>query len=102
MGLEDGWRRLEIQSNSKRLIEKIISGNNKDSNIETILEDILKLRELFDQCNFSFFHRSRNDIFRWLAKFAIRLVNDVKLDTSFPMWIKDLTQKDYRTIVPCS
>ena len=58
MGLEAGWRRLEFQSDGKGLIEKITSGNSKDSNIKTVLEDILELRELFDQCNFSFVHRS--------------------------------------------
>lgn len=97
MGKEAGWKKVEFQSDCKQLIDKITAADLKDSSMSTVLEDIWQMREVFEQCTFSFVYRTGNDLCHRLAKFAIKLVNDVKWEHDFPVWLKELALKDYRS-----
>ena len=94
LGKEAGWRKIEIQSDCKSVIDCILTVSCNNCNCAVILEDIQKLREFFDQCNFSFIYREGNEVCHRLAKFALKLVNDVYWESNFPGWIKDLARKD--------
>ena len=52
------------------------------------------MKELFDQCTFSFVNKIGNSCAHNLAKFAVKLVRDVVWEENFPMWLKESAQKD--------
>ncbi|XP_071925721.1 uncharacterized protein [Coffea arabica] len=54
LGKEAGWRKIEIQSDCKSVIDCILTVLCNNCNYAVILEDIQKLRDFFNQCNFSF------------------------------------------------
>ena len=94
MEKEAGWRKIDIQLDCKSIIGSITTNNSQDCNIAKVREDIQELREVLDQCTFSFIYRIGNELCHRLANFALKLVNDVKWETNFPRWIKVLAQKD--------
>ena len=100
LGKEAGWRKIEIQSDCKSVIDCILTVSCNNCNYAVILEDIQKLREFFDQCNFSFIYREGNEVFHRLVKFAFKLVNNVYWETNFLGWIKDLARKDCEGSLP--
>ena len=82
------------------MIDCITANNCNDYNSAVVLEDIQGLREFFDRCTFSFVYRIGNELCHRLAKFVLKLVTDVKWETNFPGWIKDLAQKDSEGSMP--
>lgn len=65
---------VEFQSDCKGVVDVIIEENTQESRIAVILEDIERMRGLFDQCTFSFVNRTGNQSAHELAKFALSLV----------------------------
>ena len=47
LGKEAGWRKIEIQSDCKSMIDCITTDSCNDCSYAVILEDIQKLREFF-------------------------------------------------------
>ncbi|XP_027184061.1 uncharacterized protein LOC113782367 [Coffea eugenioides] len=94
------WTNIEVQTDSKGVVDQINTGNVQDSNIETVLEDIDDLRQEFDCCKFSFVPRKGNGCSHALAQFATKLVKNVEWENTFPMWLIDLVRKDMGVVTP--
>ena len=62
LGKEVGWRKIEIQSDCKSVRDRITTVSCNNCSYAIILEDIQKLGEFFDQCNFSFIYREGNEV----------------------------------------
>ncbi|XP_071924705.1 uncharacterized protein [Coffea arabica] len=73
-----GWRKVEVQSDCKGVAESIRTGCRKDPKVGTIVEDILRLRDKFEQCYFSFVKREGNCVSHYLAKFAMQVTSDIE------------------------
>ncbi|XP_071906100.1 uncharacterized protein [Coffea arabica] len=97
---QKGWRKVLIQSDCKGIIDKINARKAEDPNIGVILFYILKLRQVFTECSFSFIKREGNFVAHHLAKFAINLMNDLELQESFPEWLKSLARNDVGACAP--
>ena len=68
------------------------------SKVAVLLEDIQKMKGLFDQYTFSFVNRLGNSYAHNLAKFAVKLVIDVDWEGNFPMRLKESTENDYYVV----
>ena len=58
MAKDVGWTKIEVQSDYKLVVNQINA--SQDISIATVLEDIEKMKEGFEQCNFSFVYRVGN------------------------------------------
>ena len=97
---QKGWRKVLIQSDCKGIIDKINARKAADPHIGVILFDILKLRQVFTECSFSFIKREGNFVAHHLAKFAINLMNDFEWQDSFPEWLTSLARNDVGASAP--
>ncbi|XP_027071883.1 uncharacterized protein [Coffea arabica] len=94
-----GWRKIEIQSDCKGVVEKIKTGCRKDPKIGAIIEDILRLGNQFAECYFSFVRREGNCVSHHLEKFAIQVTIDVDWEESFPVWLVNLAKQDVKQLL---
>lgn len=62
MAQEAKWKAVEFQSDYKAIIDMIREGNVKESRVAVLLEDIQKMKDLFDQCTFSFVNKIGNSL----------------------------------------
>lgn len=90
---QNGWRKIMIQFDCKRIIDKIREKNTEDSNIGVILFDILKISQDFAECYFSFIKREGNCVAHQLAKFTIHLIHEIVWKDSFPDWLNSLARR---------
>ncbi|XP_027064446.1 uncharacterized protein LOC113760174 [Coffea eugenioides] len=97
---QKGWRKVLIQSDCKGIIDKINARKAEDPHIGVILFDILKLRQVFTECSFSFIKREGNFVAHHLAKFAINLMNDFEWQEFFPDWLTSLARNDVGASAP--
>lgn len=58
---------------------------DKESKIAVILEDIEKIRDLFEKCTFSFVSRVGNKCTHKLVKVVVKLVRNFSWEGAFPM-----------------
>ena len=80
------------------MVDQINASNVQDIRIATVLEDIEKMKEGFEQCNFSFVYRAGNMRSHTLAQLAIKLIHDIEWDNEFPVWLMDIVRKDMRAV----
>ncbi|CDP14369.1 unnamed protein product [Coffea canephora] len=95
MAKQQGWRRVVFESDCKQLIDSINSGDG-DSDIATILLDIVSLKSNFYKCCFSFTRRMNNSVSHSLAKLALSLDGPAEWKVVFPAWLLELLQADCR------
>ena len=76
MAKERGWRKVLVQSDCKGIVDKINARMADDPKTGVVIFDILKLRQDFTECSFSFIQREGNFVAHHLAKFAINQRND--------------------------
>ena len=69
--------------------------SNKKSRIAVILEDIEKMRSLFEKYTFCFVSRVGNKCTHKLAKVAVKPVRNVSWEGNFPMWLHKSVQTDH-------
>ncbi|XP_027148760.1 uncharacterized protein LOC113749274 [Coffea eugenioides] len=93
-----GWRRIEVQSDCKGVVDGIRTGCRKEPKVGAIIEDVLKLGSQFDTCSFSFIKREGNRVGHHLAKFAIQVTSDIEWEESFPVWLVNLAKQDVRAV----
>ncbi|XP_071927124.1 uncharacterized protein [Coffea arabica] len=96
MAWEANWRTVEFQSDCKEVVDMINKEDEQQTRIAIILKDIANMRCLFEQCTFSFVHRSGNGCAHSLAKFAVKLAKNVEWEVCFPMWFHESAQKEYK------
>ncbi|XP_071906135.1 uncharacterized protein [Coffea arabica] len=77
MAKQQGWRRVEFESDCKHVIDTVNSGED-DVDIATVLSDIKRLKLNFYECCFSFTRRISNSVSHHIAKFAINLKETAK------------------------
>lgn len=100
MAQNAGWTKIEVQSDCKVVVDQILAGNGQEGILATILEDIDQLKNSFKLCKFSFVHRKGNQCNHLLARFAVKLVENVKWDNQFLMWLTNRAEKDLRVVTP--
>ncbi|XP_071939482.1 uncharacterized protein [Coffea arabica] len=88
-----GWRNAVFESDCKQVVDKL-NTNEEEASIATILLDIRKLKEDFDECCFSFTKRRNNSVSHHVAKFAISLIDIAQWKYDFPIWLLELVQAD--------
>ncbi|XP_027165365.1 uncharacterized protein LOC113765398 [Coffea eugenioides] len=96
MAWEANWKAVEFQSDCKEVVDMINKEDKQQTRIAIILEDIANMRCLFEQCTFSFVHRTGNGCAHSLAKFAVKLTKNVEWEVCFPMWLLERAQNEYR------
>ena len=85
---------------NKALFSKIVEENNQDARIGTTVEDIMKMREDFSKCSFSFGGREDNYVSHEWTKFALNLVTEIQWKDSFPAWLTRLARRDMGAVAP--
>ena len=88
-----GWRKVELESDCKLVVDKI-NAKEEVASIATIQLDIWRLMKEFYKCCCSFTRRSNNYVSHYLAKFAITLIDVAEWKLSFPAWLLELVQAD--------
>ena len=79
----------------KAIVDMIGEENVKESRVAISLEDIQKMKGLFDKCIYIFsINRLGNNCAHNLAKFAVKLVRDVDWEGNFFIWLKESAQND--------
>ncbi|KAL3522446.1 hypothetical protein ACH5RR_015280 [Cinchona calisaya] len=74
--IQMGWTNFQIQSDCKRVVDKINS-NLEDMKIENILLDIGRLKQEVGSCAFTYVNRSRNELGHQLAKFVMHCYKEI-------------------------
>ncbi|XP_071902620.1 uncharacterized protein [Coffea arabica] len=98
--MQEGWVNVEIQSDCKIAVSKILDEDTRDAKIETLIEDIKLLKQNFRNCNFSFIRREGNVVSHSLARFALNLVEDVYWKVFFPLKLTRLAREDLGAVAP--
>ncbi|XP_027076016.1 uncharacterized protein [Coffea arabica] len=93
-----GRRKVRVQSDCKGVVESIRIGCRQDPKVGAIVEDILRLKDQFENCYFSFVKREGNCVCHYLAKFAMHVTSDIEWEEFFPIWLVNLAKKDVRDI----
>lgn len=96
--IQENWADIIICSDCKVVIDKINNHELDESMLSIVICDILNLVHSFWCCSFCFVKREVNGVSHSLAKFAIKLIKEVKWETSFPMWLKKKSQDDDRAL----
>mgnify|MGYP004712445161 CR=1 FL=1 len=100
VAMQEGWVNIEVQSNCKIVVSKILDEDIRDAKIGTLVEDIKLLKNNFRNCSFSFIRREGNVASHSLARFALNLVEDVYWKVSFPLWLIRLAREDLGAVAP--
>ena len=93
-----GWRKIVVQSDCKGVVEGIRTGCKKEPKVGAIVGDILRLKNQFEKCYFSFVKREGNCVCHYLAKFAMHVTSDIEWEEFFPIWLVNLAKKDVRAV----
>lgn len=90
--MEKQWASLEIQSECKALIDRLNEDAEDESQLAVIIRDIKQLQASFWKCKFSLVSQQEDRVSFKLAKFATKLIHDVKWERTFPLWLKGASQ----------
>ena len=60
VAMQERWLNVEVQSDGKIAISKILNGDTRDAKIGMLIEDIKMLKQNIKNCNFSFIRREGN------------------------------------------
>lgn len=93
---QQGWRRVEFESDCKMIIDKVTGDAEEDSLTSTVIRDIRNLQSYFYKCCFSFARRENNYVSHRIAKFSINCLDDTKWEGNFPAWLTETAQADVR------
>ncbi|XP_071933971.1 uncharacterized protein [Coffea arabica] len=91
---QKGWKEIKIRSDCKNVVGKLQENSAENVYCTTILKDIIKLKNEFDVCIFSFTRRIDNVVSHTLANFALSLITVVTWERNFPTWLNTLTKED--------
>lgn len=97
---QQGWGKLEIQSDSKALVQCLNLKGCPTQDSLTIAEDIYLLTSMFVDCKFLFGHRKWDRTSVALASFALEESISKSWKNVFPSWIVKLDQDDSRSVDP--
>ena len=93
----EGWKRVQIESDCKEIVEKLMKKDWNDKWIGMILEDISRMSCFFEKCCFSFVKRNCNFVSHSLAHFALNCCEETSWRTSFPVWLVHAAREDFES-----
>lgn len=96
--IHHAWAAIVIHSDCKKVIDMINKVDVDNSLLSILVRDIIRLAKSCWRCSFCFVKRELNEASHSLAKFAINLIQEVKWEASFPIWLKSKTQEMFRVL----
>ena len=96
--VEEGWTSLLIHSYCKVLVDRINHRCVGLSQLDVLVDDVIRLSRSFCRCSLTFIGREYNHTSHGLAKFAINLIDEIGWELDFPAWLRNEAHKDAQAL----